>query len=252
MNLPLFLFPQYCVRHIFFGSYFLKFIVVTQIISVAIFSNTLSHYLSMKRHLTQRSSAQRPVTDDEITKAAEGMIAISSPLKHYPTKKVSTLDSDGVGMFSPGFTLFSPIADMAPPMSSYVPITPSMFDPMTQSHCYEQMETDFFQTFQITTISNGISSLLTAIDVVKNNQEEEINENDETNLDTTYDMEDDEDDEDYQETAVTKESSKVSAPARTKALTSNTFTSPTPALQKSRTSKSKQVRRLLHIEHILH
>ena len=102
----------------------------------------------------------------------------SSPTKITRKKlPVSIQSPDETGLFSPNFALDTPIGGIPLNGSTIVPITPSLFDPHRAQLRTKAMEHDFFDTFQISTVSSGISSLLSAIETVKEEEELEAARN---------------------------------------------------------------------------
>ena len=96
----------------------------------------------------------------------------TSPIKITRKKLPMTIQSpDETGLFSPTFALDTPVGGIPLNGSTIVPITPSLFDPHRAQLRTKAMENDFFDTFKISTVSSGISSLLNAIETVKEEEE---------------------------------------------------------------------------------
>jgi hypothetical protein len=160
------------------------------------------------------SSSHAMCTETRMIMLRSHSLLIASPAKRAFSAAQSPEES---GLFSPGFTLYSPFGEF--PMSSCSAIiSPSMFDVKNnESNLSCEVETDFFDTFQITAVASNISSLIS--------------------------LEDDdcpEEDEDYENLMISESETapKYEKKSRSKAY-QNTFSSPVATTSKPK-AKSKR------------
>lgn len=118
------------------------------------------------------------------------IMTIASPARFRGSmfRGSSALQSPGDGcgsLVSPGFTLHSPFGAMPPMSSCSAIISPSMWDLHTaeQTNLSSDVESDFFDTFQISAVATNISSLISL-----NTDHEDEDELDDIDDDEDYDF----------------------------------------------------------------